>query len=236
MTADTSSHTAALSRLAIFAGLSEAALHDLSRAGQQRTWPAGAMLFQHGDAGDHMIGILQGRVRISLGTAEGRELILRDLAPGEVLGELALLDAQTRSADARVIAPCTGIVIRRADFLRVAAQHAEIGLALARHLSGLLRDTNYQMESIALHDLRTRVVRFFLFSIRQVYGDDVPATATIRPGFNQTDLSAVLGASRPKVNRVIQDLLAEGLIRRDGDTVICDVARLQDVAAEGADD
>jgi CRP-like cAMP-binding protein len=220
----------ALSGFPLFSGIGSAALGELAAAGQSRTWPVGTLLFQRGDAGDHMIAVLQGRIRVSLASADGRELILRDVGRGEVLGELALLDGQERSADAQVLTECTGIVIRKADFTRIANRHPDVGLAFARHLCGLLRDTNYQMESIALYDLRMRVIRFFLFSLRQLHGEDLPPSAHLMTGLNQTDLAAVLGASRPKVNRVLQDLTSAGLLRRDGDRFVCNVAGLINLA------
>jgi CRP-like cAMP-binding protein len=85
------------------------------------------------------------------------------------------------------------------------------------------------MESIAIYDLQMRVVRFFLMSLRQVHGPDLPDEAPLQMGLNQTDLSAILGASRPKVNRVLQDLLAVGALRRDGGTWVCIVPRLAEI-------
>jgi hypothetical protein len=110
--------------------------------------------------------------------------------------------------------------------------HPDLGLALARHLCGLLRDTNYQMESIALYDLRIRLVRFFLFALRQRHGDRPPDVAALRMKLNQSDLSAVLGASRPKINQCLQTLLAEGAVARDGDQINCVVPVLRRMAED----
>jgi CRP/FNR family transcriptional regulator, cyclic AMP receptor protein len=222
----------ALARFAIFADLKPETLALLGSAGRLRKWAAGTHLFQRGDEGDHMIALTEGRVRLSFGTANGRELVLRHLTAGDILGELALIDGLPRSADAVVITEVTGIVIGRAAFQRLAQERADLALALARHLSEMLRSTNFQMESIALYDLQMRVIRFFLHSLREVHGDDMPDQAVIRTGLNQTDLSAILGASRPKVNRALQNLIASGAIQREGDKVICNVASLQSLADE----
>ncbi len=82
------------------------------------------------------------------------------------------------------------------------------------------------MESIALYDLSMRLVRFVLISLRQVQGERLPDQAELKMDLSQSDLSAVLGASRPKVNQALQALIAEGALRRDGRRLICSVPRL----------
>lgn len=223
---------------AIFASVQPATLAALAGTAQRRTWASGKVIFQRGDAGDHMLAITAGRVRLSLGTAQGKELMLRHLEAGDILGELAVLDGQPRSADAVALDDTTAIVLRRTRFLEVAATHPDLGMSVARYLCSMLRNTNFQMESIALYDLQMRLIRFFLFSLRQAHGDKLPDRVVLHMSFNQTDLSAVLGASRPKINQALQALIAEGAIQRDGERFVCQVRRLREMAEmdEDADD
>lgn len=217
-----------LSAFPIFGQLGDVAQQRLAAATTTRNWQSGSLLFQRGDEEDHLIALVSGRVRLSLASPQGRELVLRHAGPGEVLGELALIDGLARSADAVAIQPTTALILRRDRFLTIAAEHSDVGLAVARYLCGQLRNTNFQMESIALYDLQIRLVRFILLTLQQIYGADIPDTASLTLGLNQTDLSAVLGASRPKVNHALQSLISIGGIRRDGDKLICDTGILQD--------
>ena len=221
-----------LGRMPLFAGLSGETLAALGAAGRRRTWAAGSTIFQRGDEGDHMLAILAGRIRLSLGTAQGKELVLRHLDAPDVLGELAVIDGQPRSADAVALEATTALVLGRDQFLAVANARPDLGLALARHLCAMLRNTNFQMESIALYDLQMRVIRFFLFSLRQVYGDRLPEEGVLQMSFNQSDLSAVLGASRPKINQALQTLIAAEAIRRDGERITCVTRRLRAMAED----
>ena len=75
------------------------------------------MLFQKGDPGDGLLGILKGRVKISTISAEGKEVVLNILAPGELFGEIALIDGKDRSADATVMENAELVVIDARDFL-----------------------------------------------------------------------------------------------------------------------
>jgi CRP/FNR family transcriptional regulator, cyclic AMP receptor protein len=219
-----------LARAAVFAGVDDATIAALAASVVRRAWDSGMVLFQRGDAGDYLLVLISGRVRLSVSTPAGKELVLRHMGPGEVLGEFSLLDGQPRSADATLVEPSSGVLLYREQFLKVAHSHPQLGLALARHLCQQLRSTNYQMESIALYDLRSRVARFLLFALRQQHGPDVSARAGLRLDLNQTELAAVVGASRPKVNQVLQSMLAEGALEREGTTLICDVHMLEGLA------
>ncbi|MDZ4085391.1 MAG: helix-turn-helix domain-containing protein [Tabrizicola sp.] len=99
-------------------------------------------------------------------------------------------------------------------------------MALARHLCSQLRRTNFQMESIALYDLQTRLVRFLLQTIAHTPDTGHGNQRRLTLGVSQSDVSAILGASRPKISQAFQALIAVKAIRRDGDAYLCDVAAL----------
>lgn len=224
-----------LLEFAVFSGLDPASLSQLAAAVTRRTWPSGATIFLRGDAETHLLALLDGRVRLSLGTPQGKELVLRHLGPGEILGEMALLDGRPRSADATAVGQVTALVLHSDRFHKIAGENPAIPLAFARYLCGLLRDTNTQMESIALYEMPARIVRFVLYTLRQVHGEDLPEQATLKLGFSQSELASIVGATRPKVNRALQDIMATGALRRDGDALVCNTAALMDLAAEYED-
>lgn len=223
---------ATLSDFPIFAKMETNSIAALSAAVTRRSWTAGALIFQRGDSSDHLLAIRRGRVRLSLSSPQGREVVLRALGPGEVLGEIALIDGLARSADAYAVQETECLVLSRTMFRAVARQHSDVPMAMANYLCSLLRSTNYQLESIAIYDLQARLARFFLFSLKQKHGDDIPPAPELRHGLNQSDLSAILGASRPKVNQALQALMTLGTIRREGEALVCDVPMLRQIAQE----
>ncbi len=219
----------------MFAPLGPEVLDAIAAAAQLRHWTSGQQIFARGDAGDWLVALEAGRVRISLLSAAGRELVLRQAVEGEMLGELALFDAETRSADAVAVGRVTGHVLTRAAFRDIAARHPSLNEAALAHLSAMLRDTTGQLESIALYQLRARVARFFLFALTQLHGDDIPEGAAVHLPVSQGEFATMLGASRPKVNRILQDFRDDGVLADEGPGVWrCDVARLRAEAA--ADD
>ncbi len=211
----------------MFAGLGPEALDAVAAAARPRHWQPGEWLFQRDDPGDWMVALESGRVRISLVTAGGRELVLRHSEPGEMLGELALFDRQPRSADASAVGPVSGHVLTRRDFFTLAAANPAFYDSALTHLSAMVRATTLQLESIALYQLRARVARFVLITLEQLHGTDIPADAGLSLGLSQGELAAVLGATRPKVNRVLQDFRDEGLLTEAGGHWRCDVALLR---------
>lgn len=228
-----SDQTAAeLARFTVFSGLDAGSLAQLAAAVTRRTWPAGATLFQRGDEETHLLALLEGRVRLSLGTPQGKELVLRHLSAGEILGEMALIDGRPRSADATAVGQVRALVLHSDRFHKIAAANPAIPMAFARYLCGLVRDTNAHMETIALYEMPARLVRFLLYTLRQIHGENLPDQATLRLGFSQGELAAIIGATRPKVNRALQDIFASGALRRDGDALICNIPGLIALATE----
>lgn len=214
----------------LFAGLDPAALEALAGLAQRRQWQAGETLFQRGDPGDWMLALAEGRVKLTLTTPSGRELTLRLAEAGDSLGEFALVDGEPRSADATALEPCSGWVLDRLRFAVLAEAHPALGLSVARYFSRRLRATTEQLEGIALYQLEARLARFLLFTLRQLNGPDLPPEAALRLEINQSELAAVLGASRPKVNRALQSLQELGAIRREGEVWQLDLPALRAAA------
>lgn len=222
-----------LERCTTFAGLDADTISALAARATRKAWDRGTVLFQRGDTGDYLLALTTGRVRLSVSTPLGKELVLRHMGAGEVIGEFALIDGEPRSADATVVEPSSGVVLYRDSFLQVAETRPQLGLALARHLCRQLRGTNFQMETIALYDLRARVARFLLFALREQHGRrDLPRSGQLRLKFalNQSELALLLGASRPKVNQVLQALTTEGVLEREGEELVCDLLRLHEAS------
>lgn len=214
----------------LFAGLDPAALTALAGLAQRRQWQAGEVLFQRGDPGDWMLALAEGRVKLTLTTPSGRELTLRLAEAGDSLGEFALVDGEPRSADATALEPCSGWVLDRLRFAVLAEAHPALGLSVARYFSRRLRATTEQLEGIALYQLEARLARFLLFTLRQLNGPDLPPEAALRLEISQSELAAVLGASRPKVNRALQSLQELGAIRREGEVWQLDLPALRAAA------
>lgn len=219
----------------IFEELGPETLARIAAAAVVQRWGAGSLLFQRGDEGSYLVALASGRVRLAITTPQGRELTLRHAGPGDLLGEMALFDAEPRSADAVAAVATVGHVLHRSAFRQIAELDPGLMQGATRWLCRRLRETTDQLESIVLYSLEPRLARFLLFTLHQLHGDDLPPNPALRLDVSQSDLAAVLGASRPKVNQALQALRDAGAIRRDGAILRCDVAILRSIAEPAAD-
>ncbi|MGO4906695.1 Crp/Fnr family transcriptional regulator [Pseudorhodobacter sp. W20_MBD10_FR17] len=214
----------------LFEALDDPVLTKIANAAQRRHWPSGTTLFQRGDTGDYLVALASGRIRLAVGSAQGKELVLRHAEAGDIFGELSLFDGAPRSAEAVAVIDSAGFVLPKSDYDAITLQEPSLCSAVTHYLCRMLRDTTGQLESLALYTLEARVARFLLFTLRQIHGDDLPPNPLLLLEINQSDIAAVLGASRPKVNRALQSLRDAGIIQKSGDAMECNVALLHSIA------
>lgn len=210
----------------IFEEFDKETIGKIAAMASYRKWTSGTVIFQRGDPGDFMIVVVSGRIKVSLITRQGKELSLRHLEAGTILGEMAVLDDQPRSADATAAVATEGYVIGKRAFLDLVTASSATSEAVIRYLCTRLRDTTDQMETIALYDLDQRVARFFLATLKQIHGEDLPSSANLQLALSQSEIAGILGASRPKVNRAIQSLEEAGAIARADGIITCQIGRL----------
>ena len=128
-------------------------LDEILKFASERRVRRGQTIFQRGDNGSSLMAVLRGRVRISSVSGEGKEVTLNVISPGEIFGEIALLDGQPRSADATAIEETLLLVVERRHFLPFLRQNEDLYLRLLAVLCSRLRRTSMALEEIALFDL-----------------------------------------------------------------------------------
>ncbi len=143
-----------LAKVPLFQGLTPAALALVSAVATQEVHEVGTCVFEHGEVGDKLYVILQGRVRISRNVPGMGEEALAVLDPGAIFGEMALLDDTPRSADARVHERCRLLVISREAFEDLLFLHKELAYevlwSMVRILSSRLRETTDKLTFLSV--------------------------------------------------------------------------------------
>jgi len=218
-----------LGATALFGGLAPDVLVACAEPFRTASYGQGQMLFNRGDAGDRLLLVGEGRVRLAVTTEDGRELSVRHAVKGELLGEIAALDGGTRSADAVAITPVIAHVLTRSALLHLIERHPAIATGAIALLCRRLRETTDQMEGIALFSIEVRLARFLLVGLG---GREAPAGKRIPldMAMSQGELAQLLGASRPKVNAALGALEQAGAIKRTSDRIFCDPALLAGLA------
>lgn len=151
---DVSERIEQLSKVTIFSGLTRPALELISRVATEESHNPGTKIFQHGDPGDKLYILLEGRVRISREVPGMGEEALAILGPGAVFGEMALLDEAPRSADARVHEPCRLLVVPKDAFEDLLFLHKDLAYevlwSVVRMLAQRLRETNDKLTFLSV--------------------------------------------------------------------------------------
>jgi signal transduction histidine kinase len=149
----------------LFSGLPPAELLRLGRLAAELSYPAGACIFQEGEPGDAIYVVKSGWVQISARTESGQRLMLSRILPGEIFGEMAVLDAQPRSATASVEEPTVVYRIPREELLGLIETSPKLALAVMRAISLRLRDFNYRYVRTVLTTERMALIGRFANSI-----------------------------------------------------------------------
>jgi CRP-like cAMP-binding protein len=222
----------------LFADLDEASLDLCAAALRPRRFRKGETIFHAGDPGDALFLIATGTVKITIPPVDGSEpAILTTIGPGGFFGELSLLDGAPRSATAVALDATETHVLRRDAFEALVDEQPAIGRRLLTTLAGEIRRLTAQVEDLHFLDLPGRLARHLLRTLAIAEGRD-PAAADDLTGehrlpwpYTQAELAGMIGGSRQSVNRLLSDLVDEGLVRFDGDAlVVPDATRLASAA------
>ena len=143
-----------LSNISLFRGLKPEALELIAKVATEEQHATGTKIFEHGDAGDKLYLILEGKVRISRNVAGMGEEALAVLGPGQVFGEMALLDESPRSADALVHERCRLLAIPKDGFDDLLFLHKDLAYevlwSVVRMLTERLRETNDKLTFLSV--------------------------------------------------------------------------------------
>jgi CRP/FNR family cyclic AMP-dependent transcriptional regulator len=143
----------------LFADLGTDELQRISDLCHTRQLAAGEMLFQKGDSGDALFGVRRGQLRIETGTSDGSRLTLNFVGPGDLLGEVAMLDGQRRTAGATAGEETELFVLRREDFLAHLEREPGVAVKLITLLCQRIRWMSERMEESVQQPLPVRLAR-----------------------------------------------------------------------------
>lgn len=209
MTSPTS--LAALARIPLFKGLAREDLRRLSTLLRPRTFPAGVDIILEDQPGSVAYVIVSGSVKIHLELPRGGQSLLAVLGPGEVVGEMSVVDSLGRSASVATLEEATLLWMDRDTFWQCLRTIPGMTYNLVELLSRRVRLANLHIESMAAFDVGGRVAGH-LVGLATEYGRSTRTGVVIPFPLTQSDLAALVGASRVRVNQVLMGLRRRGLI------------------------
>jgi CRP/FNR family transcriptional regulator, cyclic AMP receptor protein len=204
------STVALLQRVPLFSQLSGEDLEEISRVAVPRSYPKGVRVFHEGDHSDACYIVRSGDLRVTREHPDGRAIALATLGPGDIFGELAMLDGEARSASVEALTECQLLALPAADVRRLLRGSSEITVKLVVALTRRLREANERIARQSFQTVPSRVAGV----LSQLTAEEAPLQGregvTIR--MTQADLAQLAGTSRESVSRFLAVLERAGVV------------------------
>lgn len=198
----------------LFSHLPDEMLDRLTSLSTTRRLDRGELLFSRGDEGDALYGVIAGLIRIWISSEGGKELILGLMEPGDIFGEIALLDGLSRTADAYAAEDSLLLVIERAQFVLLLEREGRLARHVIELLCERLRANTERLGEHAFMNLGARLARK-LCALSVAHGRHEQQEITIDMRLSQTELAQMLGVTREAVNKQLKTWSREGVLRFD---------------------
>jgi len=211
----------------LFSDLNPSALDQLCRYAKSKTLKRGSLVFSKGDLGNSLYAIVSGTVRIGVSSAEGREAVFNICGPGEIFGEIALLDGGERTADAVATTECELLAIDRREFLPFVRSQPLLAMKLIKLICTRLRWVSEHVEQVVLPTLPGRLAK----ALVRFAGKEGSKASSKKLTLTQQELGQMVGMSRESINKQLRAWAARKLVRLErGSVAILDKDALEEIA------
>nr|HET6901724.1 Crp/Fnr family transcriptional regulator [Ktedonobacteraceae bacterium] len=210
----TENETIYLKQVPLFAGLADEDIRELMEVARKRTFRSGEVIFHRDDPGQVLYVIKEGKVKISLVSPDGQEIVLAVLGKGECFGEFAILDGLSRSADAITLEKVECYTLQRSDFHNAILKNPKIAIQVLEVLTKRLRINDQMVEDLIFLDVYGRVAKKLL-ELAETHGEKVENGTRINVRLTQQELASMVGASRESVNKVMGYFTDKNFISTD---------------------
>jgi CRP-like cAMP-binding protein len=207
--------------------MGEPARPDLLRIGTLRRYPSGHRILTLGERSNHLILIVAGSVRVTARAPGGAEVLLAIRIGGDLVGEMAGLVDEPRSADVTTAVSTDVREISLREFGEFQRRHPQATYDLQRALAAKLRFATRRQVDFGGYSVAARVSRV-LVDLAVDYGEPGPDESTVIDlRLRQPDLAAMVGASPRPVERALSELRADAILQtRYRKIVIIDMPEL----------
>lgn len=208
-----------LEEVPMFASLSPALLDALARSSRPRSYPAGQIFWNEGDAGDALLVLESGLLRVSRIGESGQEVVLSIVEAPAALGELALLDGAPRSATVTAQRPVIVRLIPRSSFRELLRREPAAVDGLLKALAAMIRSGNERHARTVGLDVPGRLAAWLLDHAPRSGSGAIAPGAIVSLNRSQGELAAELGSTRSTLNRALKEFEEIRLIVVDGERV-----------------
>ena len=204
-----------LQSVSIFWDLNEDELGHIADKMVAKHFENGNYIFLEDSEGEQCFFVLEGSVKVTRLSKDGREVILAMLNEGDFFGEMSLLDGESRSANVIALEKTKVLTLDRNDFIAVVNDYPQIAVQLLKELARRLRKSDRQIASLSLSDAEKRIA-LCIIRFADEQGVIQNGKVSIPKTPIQQDIANMAGTSRETVSRALGLLEKEDLIERNG--------------------
>ena len=220
-----------LSVVGILAGLDQAALADVERHINRKTFSAGAQIIEPESDSSDVYLILSGKVRIVNYSLSGREITLEEIGAGGCVGHLSAIDGEPRSACVLAVTNTDVAIVSPANFEKVVKNHPSVAWNVIHELARIVRTSTRRIVDVSTLGANERVVAEILRCAQIAIAGD--GSATLNPVPVHSEIAGRVSTSRETVARVMGSLARKGLVtKNDTGLYVPDVRRLEEFLSE----
>lgn len=204
-----------LSQIALFAGLTDAQLDQIIPCLHRRTYAHDVTLFHQDMPGNTLYILEEGCVRVFGLGPNGTEHTLNTFGPGDVFGELAVVDNKPRSATAITMLPATLWLIPQPLLEELIYTYPSVARAVIDLLASRVRTAASHVEALIFQDVLGRLA-FELLTLAERHGRPTPEGLHIDLPLTQAELATIVGTTRESINKALMVLRARAWVDVDG--------------------
>jgi len=212
-----------------FCNLQPTILKEFDSSALISAYPQGAVLFVEKQTAKGLYIVCRGQVKISISSSEGRTMILRIAAPGDILGLSAAFLGSAHEDKAEAITPCQIAFLRREEFLRLMAQNPALHQNTIRQLTSQYEAACQQLRTVGLSlSVLERLARLLLD-----WSSEAQTTALgtkIKMSLTHEEIAECIGVTREAVSRALREFKERRLVSVQGATLVVDRAALENFA------
>lgn len=208
-----------LANSTLFSGLSDDDSRALRSGMQTVSLRRGDRLFSEGDVGDQLYVVLEGKLKLTRSSSDGRETLISVHGPSDMFGELAMFDPEERKASATAITDARLASLAHDDLRKCLETRPPVALHLLSALAKRLRRMTEVSTNLVFTDVPGRVAKALL-ELADKFGDQQPNGIQVNHDLTQEELAQLVGASRETVNKALADFTSRGWIQLAAKSVL----------------
>ncbi len=208
-----------LQRINLFKEIPADDMEELARVTRMELAKKKETIFLPGESSRQVYLLKTGRVKISRISEEGRELTLVLLEPGEIFGELEILEGSARDTIAEAMEESQLCVIQKEQFLSLIRKRPELSFRLTKLIGLRLRRIESRVEDLVFRDVPSRLAHL-LIQLSEEYGNPSQDGILLSIKITHQEMANLIGSIRETVSATLGEFKKEGLITFEGRKII----------------